>query len=167
MKKSAIIVLIACFVLPLAAQEEMGEKALRATDDRSAIKAAVLDYLEGWYEGNPDRMERALHPDLAKRQVVQIPNTGKTILNYASCSAMVEYTRAGFGKLDPDKRNIKIEIQDIYRDIAQVKAVSAKFVDYCQVAKCNGKWKIVHVLWMPVVKGQKGEAPKKRDEENR
>ena len=33
--------------------------------DREAIKATALDYIEGWYEGNPERMERALHPDLA------------------------------------------------------------------------------------------------------
>ncbi len=32
--------------------------------DREAITATALDYAEGWYEGNAERMERALHPDL-------------------------------------------------------------------------------------------------------
>ncbi len=37
--------------------------------DKAAIKQTALDYIEGWYEGNAERMERALHPDLAKRIV--------------------------------------------------------------------------------------------------
>ena len=35
--------------------------------DTAAIRAAALDYIEGWYAGNAGRMERAVHPDLAKR----------------------------------------------------------------------------------------------------
>jgi len=27
-----------------------------ADADASAIRAAALDYIEGWYEGNPERM---------------------------------------------------------------------------------------------------------------
>ena len=31
-----------------------------ATD---TITAAALDYVEGWFDGDADRMRRALHPD--------------------------------------------------------------------------------------------------------
>src|SRR5688572_31146080 len=37
--------------------------------DSAGIRQAALDYIEGWYEGNAERMERALHPELAKRIV--------------------------------------------------------------------------------------------------
>ena len=37
--------------------------------DTAAIRATALDYAEGWYEGNPARMARALHPELVKRIV--------------------------------------------------------------------------------------------------
>ncbi len=30
------------------------------------ITAAVRDYYEAWFDGDPVRMERALHPDLVK-----------------------------------------------------------------------------------------------------
>jgi hypothetical protein len=30
--------------------------------DRTAIKQAALDYIEGWYEGNAERMERSVRP---------------------------------------------------------------------------------------------------------
>ena len=152
MKTLICLLIILCMVLPLTAQ-----------DDDVAIKETVLNYLEGWYEGNADRMEKALHPDLAKRMVTRIPTTGKTMLNYASASAMIEYTRAGFGKLPEDQWNISVEIKDIYKDIAQVKAVSAKFIDYCQVGKCDGEWKIIHVLWMPAAPPE----PEEADDESR
>ncbi|MDX2438456.1 MAG: nuclear transport factor 2 family protein [Acidobacteriota bacterium] len=45
-------------------------------DDEAAIKATALDYLEGWYSGDAERMERALHPDLAKR-IVRVDPEGR------------------------------------------------------------------------------------------
>jgi len=45
-----------------------------------------------------------------------------------------------------------IRICDITGDYALVKAVSAKygFFDYCQLAKFNGEWQIINVLWGPL-----------------
>ena len=36
-------------------------------DDEAKIRAAALDYIGGVLEADPARMERCLHPDLAKR----------------------------------------------------------------------------------------------------
>src|SRR5438132_14391107 len=41
-------------------------QALTQTD-QEAVKQAVLDYVEGVYETNPAKIERSVHPDLAKR----------------------------------------------------------------------------------------------------
>src|SRR5437870_10341527 len=38
-----------------------------ASDDNESIKKTALDYIDGWYAGDAVRMERALHPELAKR----------------------------------------------------------------------------------------------------
>lgn len=35
--------------------------------EEAGVRAAVLDYVEGWFDGNAERMERALHPELVKR----------------------------------------------------------------------------------------------------
>ena len=40
-----------------------------SADDDLGIRTALLDYFEGWFDGDPARMESALHPDLAKRGV--------------------------------------------------------------------------------------------------
>src|SRR5688572_13005522 len=36
-------------------------------DDEASIRRAVLDYVEGVYEVDPAKIERSVHPELAKR----------------------------------------------------------------------------------------------------
>jgi hypothetical protein len=38
-----------------------------AVTGEDAVRSAVMDYVEGWFEGDAGRMERALHPELVKR----------------------------------------------------------------------------------------------------
>ena len=39
-----------------------------ASDDDAIVRCA-LDYFEGWFDADPERMRRALHPELAKRSL--------------------------------------------------------------------------------------------------
>jgi hypothetical protein len=116
--------------------------------DKEAIKQTALDYVEGWYEGNAERMERALHPDLAKRIVSTNPKSGKDRLDQMSALALVQYTRAGGGKKAPKENQQKdVTILDVYENMASVKVVFADWVDFVHIAKFNGRWVIVNVLW--------------------
>ena len=36
--------------------------------DEAAIRGVVRDYVDGWFDGDAARMERALHPELVKRR---------------------------------------------------------------------------------------------------
>ncbi len=93
-------------------------------------------------------MERSLHPDLAKRAVRQHPKSGRPILSFLSKSTLVEYTNSGGGKDTPkEKLFYELTVLDVYKDIATVKAVSADYVDYIHLAKWNGQWMIVNILW--------------------
>ena len=47
--------------------------------DEVAIRMAAMDYEEGWFEGDADRMARCLHPNLAKRGMKLDPASGKKI----------------------------------------------------------------------------------------
>ncbi len=38
--------------------------------EAQAIRQVALDYVEGWYEADVERMQRALHADLVKRYPV-------------------------------------------------------------------------------------------------
>ena len=115
--------------------------------DKTAITAAAFDYIEGWYEGNPERMERALHPDLAKR-IVRTNEQGQSQLQQMSAMGLVQGVKRGGGKNTPKEKQQKdVTILDVYENAACVKVVASDWIDYLQVAKFNGRWVIVNVLW--------------------
>jgi hypothetical protein len=133
--------LLAIFVSTSRAQTTV------STADSAAIKQTALDYIEGWYEGNAERMERSLHPELAKRMVDTNAN-GKSRLNQMSAMKLVQNTRAGGGKSVPkDKQQKDVIILDVFENAASVKVVASDWVDYMQMAKFDGRWVIVNVLW--------------------
>lgn len=115
--------------------------------DREAIKQTALDYIEGWYDGNPDRMERALHPDLAKR-IVRTNPQGQSGLGQMSALGLVQGVKRGGGKDTPKEKQQKdITILDVFGNAASVKIVASEWIDYLHIAKFNGRWVIVNVLW--------------------
>ena len=115
--------------------------------DKAGITATALDYIEGWYEGNAERMERALSPDLAKRIVMNNPQ-GRSALQQMSAMSLVQGVKRGGGKDTPRENQRKdIIILDVYENAASVKIVASDWIDYLHVAKFNGRWVIVNVLW--------------------
>src|SRR3954462_10959895 len=115
--------------------------------DSAAIKAAALDYIDGYYDGNGERMERALHPELAKR-IVRTNEQGRSQLSQMSAMSLVLGTRAGGGKDIPAaERHDDVTIFDIYQNAASAKIYASGWVDYLHLAKWNGRWVIVNVLW--------------------
>ncbi|MGZ8397439.1 MAG: nuclear transport factor 2 family protein [Gemmatimonadales bacterium] len=125
-----------------------GVARAQSSADSAAIRAAALDYAEGWYEGNADRMARALHPELVKRIVVRDTTTGKSMVQGMGASVLVNSTRHGYGKETPkDRQQKEVTILDIFGNAASAKAVMADWVDYMQLGKVDGRWVIVNVLW--------------------
>ena len=117
-------------------------------DEADAIRKTALDYIEGWYSGDAIRMERALHPELAKRMISTDPKTGRSQFNHMGAMTLVQRTREGIGKKIPRDRQLKeVTILDRYNNAAAVKIVASDWIDYLQVAKFNGDWKIINVLW--------------------
>jgi len=122
--------------------------AAAGPEDEAAIKATALDYLEGWYTGDFERMERALHPDLAKRIVRVDPEGRWDRVDNMSALTLIQYTRKGYGKKVPvEERQADVTILDIYGNAASVKAVARDWVDSLHIGKVNGEWKIINVLW--------------------
>ena len=122
--------------------------AAQSAADSAAIRATALDYIGGWYEGNPERMEHALHPDLAKRLVVTDSATGQSRLSHMGALQLVQGTRRGGGKNTPKaEQRTDVTILDIFRNAASVKIDAGAWVDYLHMARWNGQWVIINVLW--------------------
>ena len=114
----------------------------------AAIKQTALDYIEGWYEGDAARMESALHPELAKRMIYTDPKSGRSQFNHMGAMALVQGTRRGGGTQTPKEKQLKeVTILDRFNNAAVVKIVASDWIDYLSVAKVNGEWKIINVLW--------------------
>ena len=128
--------------------DTLAQNARPSEADAAAIRQTALDYIEGWYEGNAERMERALHPELAKRIVRTDPKSGRSGLGQMSAMSLVQGTRNGGGKNTPKEKQQKdVTILDVFEGAACAKVVASEWVDYLQLAKWNGRWVIVNVLW--------------------
>ena len=108
--------------------------------DRAAVVATVLDYFEGWFDGDAVRMERALHPALAKR------GPG---LRTVTKDEMVTWTAAGEGKAkDPGRgRRIDVSVVDVHEEIASAVVDSDVYREYLHLVRTDDGWKIVNALW--------------------
>jgi hypothetical protein len=119
-----------------------------AQNDAAAIRQTALDYIEGWYEGNAERMERALHPELAKRIVQTNPANGRSALGQQSALTLVQNTRSRAGRPTPKEQQQKdVTILDVFEGAASARIVATDWIDYLHLAKWNGRWVIVNVLW--------------------
>jgi hypothetical protein len=118
-------------------------------DDLAAIRQTALDYAQGWYEGDAERMRRSLHPELAKRAILQNSQTGEEHFYHLSQQQMVAKTEQGGGRDDApaDKRYYETTVLDIYGEIACARVDTYEYIDYLQLARSEGQWVIVNVLW--------------------
>ena len=116
--------------------------------DSVKVLETVSLYNQGWYEGDSTKMRKALHPELVKRIVQQFKDPGNDVVNNLSYNLMMQYVIAGYGTHTPkEKRNDKVTLHDIYGNIASVKVESEDIVEYLQLVKFSGEWKILNVLW--------------------
>ena len=140
-RRSLLLAVVAVLAFPAVSH---GQPAA----DSAGIRAAALDYIEGWYEGNAERMERAVHPDLAKRIINTDPRNGRSALGHQSAMTLVRNTRGGGGKETPAAQQRKdVRILDIFGNTASVRVDAGTWVDYLHVARWNGRWVIINVLW--------------------
>ena len=115
--------------------------------DSAAIRATALDYVEGWYTGDSTRMARAVSPDLVKR-IVHTGADGSSTLDQMGAARLVAGAARGYGKQTPPERQQKdVAILDIFQNAASVRATMSDWIDYMQMARFNGRWVIINVLW--------------------
>lgn len=115
--------------------------------DNQAIYQTVSDYYDGWYVPNIERMNRSLHTDLAKR-AVERNDAGEENLFHLTKEMMLDATSQGGGSNVPtEKKNWTITILDCYEEIATVKVICPEYVEYIHLARQDGQWQILNVLW--------------------
>lgn len=139
--KSPIVMLSVLSTLLIAGLQE--------PSDESLVRAAILDYVDGYYTADPARVERALSPDLAKRAFGRRKKGDSPALIVETAKAFIELTRSGDGpkSYPPDKRRHDITVFEIYKNMASAKLIGSDWIDYIHLSKQNGRWVILNVLW--------------------
>ena len=141
MRSTLTLALPAALLLAIATPQLQAQTVA----DSAAIRATALDYIEGWYTNNAARMERALHPKLAKR-MVWADSTGKSHLMDLTAMELIQGTRA-HPPVPQAERRKDVQILSTFGNAAVVRIDATEWVDYIQQIKWNGSWKIVNVVW--------------------
>ena len=119
----------------------------QSAQDKEAVRQVGLDYVEGVYNVQPERIERSVHPALVKRgfhkkdasaPYAEVTMTYDQLVNLAK-------TWNKDGKRDTKVKNV--EILDMADQTAVVKITASWGIDYMLVGKYDGRWKISQILW--------------------
>lgn len=115
-------------------------------EDIQIIETIVRGYFDSFATKDESRMESLVHPDLAKRHLVSNPD-GSQRLEQMSALKLIQNSRSyGKGSI-PENARREVRVLDIYGNIATAIGLSESFVDYLHLAKIDGTWQIVNVLW--------------------
>lgn len=114
---------------------------------RAAIEATCFDYIDGQLEGDPERVARALHPDLAKRRVLGETPDERLGLRRMGKEELVALTREGVLKTPKEQWQRSCQVLDVYGDTASVRLETPWFVDSFHMGKFGERWIIVNALW--------------------
>jgi hypothetical protein len=143
MKRSFFLVLVTMSLLPFCSAQAQTDA------DREAVRLAALDYVEGVYNVEPSRIERSVHPKLAKLGFYRPPaddayRPGSAMTFERLVEVAKNYNKEGKLRKDAPK---EVTILDLLDQTASVKLVAEWGVDYMHLAKFDGKWMIVNVIW--------------------
>ena len=133
-----------CMVIPLQAYAQMSE-------DEEGVRRAVLNYVEGFYEGDSTKIAKGVYPEVNKRGFYVPGNseTGDYKMSPMSFDEMFDYVRNVrlHENFAPDTAPKEIEIYDILDQTASLKLTAFWGSDFMLLAKRDGEWKIWQVLW--------------------
>lgn len=119
------------------------------TASNDGVRKAVLDYVEGFYEGDTVKLKRSVAATLYKYGYWRDKKTSKYNGDQMTFRQAVDYAKnvmnkKNFAKADAPKTII---ILDEEEQVAVAKLTAWWGIDYLLLAKQNDKWMIEQVLW--------------------
>jgi hypothetical protein len=132
----------------------------QADREQQLVYAAIEDYVDGLYLVQPERIRKSVHRDLTKKGYWRKSNT-EPFGPEQTMTWQQLYDLAGKwnsqGKLSKDAPK-KIEVFDVQDQTASAKLTAEWGTDYFHLAKYDGKWMIINVLWQsPPSQGSSGQ----------
>ena len=132
------------FRFTVVAASTLAAQPDRPSDDKAAIRTAVINYIEGYYLSDVVRMERSLHPHFLKHTISG--SNGELNIADKSCMEMVQEVRNKKGVTPVSDQKKDITVFDIAGDVASAKLVATHWTNYMTLLKQDGEWKILSVV---------------------
>jgi hypothetical protein len=119
----------------------------QSTQDKEAVRQAGLDYVEGVYNVQPERIERSVHPTLVKRGFYKKDAATPYAELHMTYDQLVNLARTWNkdGKRDTTIKNV--QILDLADKTAVVKITAQWGIDYMLLGKFDNGWKITQIIW--------------------
>ena len=121
------------------------------SQDRVKVERAVLDYLDALYNADSTLVYRGVSRGLAK---IGIGNSSKETTSitdgrrhFKSLVNSANNWNKDNRKVDPKTAIKKVIVYEILNYIASVKLVASWGIDYIHLAKYDGEWKVVNVIY--------------------
>jgi hypothetical protein len=123
--------------------------AQHGADAKAQVERAALDYLEGFYEGDESKIRRGVHPDVVKVGFSVRRGGGGYESSPMSFQQMLDFARSvkEGGRFPPADAPKDVNVLDVLDQTAAVKVTAWWGSDYLHMARYDGAWKIIHVLW--------------------
>jgi hypothetical protein len=120
-----------------------------SAQDTTGVRRAVLDYVEGFYEGDSTKHIRSIRPEVFKYGFWIPRDSTKYTGQQMTWPEFHAYTkRVRDNKRFAPATAVKdIVIYEVLDQTASAKLTAYWGVDYVLLAKYDGKWMISHVLW--------------------
>ena len=120
------------------------------TADEKAVQAAIEDYVLGFYDAAPERLERSVSPALKKmgywREDENSEYQGAMHMDFEAAIELAKVWNAD-GNRGTDLP-YAIELHEVADMTATAKVTAYWGQDYFQLAKDkDGRWRIHHVMW--------------------
>ena len=139
---------LAAVMLALAVAASPAIASAQTRDaDREAVRLAALDYVEGVYNVQPDRIERSVHTSLVKRGFYKDTAAGPYNESPMTYEQLVRLA-GNWNKEGKRDTSIKeVAVLDVLDQTAVAKVTASWGIDYMLLAKYGDRWKITQILW--------------------
>ena len=114
--------------------------------DRQAVQQAAANYVTAVYESKPELIEQSVHPKLVKYGFMR-QQDGTYKQNQMTYDQLLDVARSWNKDKKRDTSINKVEVLDVLDQTATAKITAQWGVDYMQLAKFDGTWKIINIIW--------------------
>lgn len=138
MKRFAALALALILTLPSNAQS-----------DQEGVHNAVMDYVLGFYQAEPERFERSLSKDLVKYGYWMNPEGAYqgSPMNFDQAVRFASMWNADNQQGIDENSPKDIVVMEVLDKVGVAKLTAVWGIDYFQLEKNDGVWQIRHVIW--------------------